>query len=161
MTQNVASEQSWTSDRYDKSEWGEGPWRREPDKVQWIDPATDLDCLAVRNHMGAWCGYVGVPPEHPWHGKGYDDVDVDVHGGLTFAETCQDEFGDPAWGVCHVPAPGRPANVWWLGFDTAHAWDLVPGLGRFLGGRDDVYRDLAYVRAECTGLASQVSEAAA
>lgn len=61
------------------------PWDNEPDKVQWIDPATDLDCLAVRNPIGAWCGYVGVPNDHPYYGQPYDDIPVSVHGGLTFA----------------------------------------------------------------------------
>lgn len=35
-------------------------------------------------------GYVGVPVSHPDHGKEYDAVEVDVHGGLTFAEKLDD-----------------------------------------------------------------------
>ena len=31
-------------------------------------------------------GYVAIPKEHPLYGISYDDVDIDVHGGLTFAE---------------------------------------------------------------------------
>jgi hypothetical protein len=31
-----------------------------------------------------FCGYVHVPPGHPDCGKFYDDVPVEVHGGLTF-----------------------------------------------------------------------------
>lgn len=57
----------------DKSTWGDGPWQHEPDKVQWTDEATGLPCLAVRNRFGAWCGYVGVDEDHPWHGLGCDD----------------------------------------------------------------------------------------
>ena len=103
----------------DKAGWGEGPWQDEPDKVVWVDPATGLDCMAHRNRSGAWCGYVGVPAGHPAYGQDYDNVDVDCHGGLTFAAGCQ-ETGDPAHGICHVPQEGRPAEVWWLGFDCAH-----------------------------------------
>lgn len=65
----------------------------------------------VCNNYGYRCGYVRVPLGHPWHGKGYDDVSVEVHGGLTFAES-------------DVPcdAPG-PDTDWWLGFDCAHGYD--------------------------------------
>jgi hypothetical protein len=74
----------------DKSTWPRGAWDQEPDKVQWIDEATGLDCLIVRNGGGALCGYVGVGPSHPSHQQDYNDVDVDVHGGLTFSDTCAD-----------------------------------------------------------------------
>jgi hypothetical protein len=36
-----------------------------------------------------YCGYVTVPAGHPWHGLGYAKppiVDIDVHGGITYAE---------------------------------------------------------------------------
>lgn len=92
----------------DKSSWSRGPWDDEPDKKQWRDPATGLACLIVRNHFGNWCGYVGVPPAHPWHGLGYSDTipgrvkkedwdyensiggAIEVHGGLTFASECRE-----------------------------------------------------------------------
>jgi len=150
----------------DKSEWGEGPWQAEPDKLQWIDAATNLDCLAVRNHMGCWCGYVGVPPEHPLHGKDYQDLDLDAHGGLTFADACHEDAPIES-SICHVPFPGRPDGVWWLGFDCGHWMDFMPGhqaRARALGilpYRDagEVYRDLSYVRAECARLAEQLAAA--
>lgn len=110
----------------DKSAWGPGPWQGEPDKMQWVDWETDLDCLIVRNHFGALCGYVGVPPEHPWHGVDGRD-DIDVHGGLTYAASCQ-EGADEAEGICHVPAPGRSPDVWWFGFDCGHFHDIMPGM---------------------------------
>lgn len=73
----------------DKVTWGRGPWDDEPDKKQWLDEATGLPCLAVRaSALGHWCGYVGVPVGHPAYGKGYADLDVTVHGGLTFADRC-------------------------------------------------------------------------
>jgi len=146
----------------------DGPWRDEPDKAQWVDEATDLDCLAVRNPLGAWCGYVGVPPGHPWHGRDYMDIDnLNVHGGLTFAAMC-DENTDPDHPhICHVPAPGRPGDVWWLGFDCAHGgMDHIPGLATAMTEAgiknrqsDGQYRTLDYVRAECTNLAAQVAYA--
>jgi hypothetical protein len=148
----------------------DGPWRDEPDKAQWIDEATDLDCLAVRNRLGAWCGYVGLPPGHPLHGFDYEQApearDIEVHGGLTFADKCAEGSEDEPR-ICHVPAPGRPADVWWLGFDCAHAGDLVPGMQDAYtaaginrpGGYRDTYRTFAYVQAECTSLASQLAGA--
>lgn len=49
-----------------------GEWDDEPDRMQWPDETTDLPCLAVRNPMGALCGYVGLSAGHPWYGKSYD-----------------------------------------------------------------------------------------
>lgn len=147
-----------------------GPWDNEPDKAQWVDDATGLDCLIVRNRLGALCGYVGLPPGHPLHGtdyeRAYDHAEIDVHGGLTFADRCQDGAEDGP-GVCHVPELGRPHDVWWLGFDCAHACDLVPGMLELPGlperlqapGYRDVYRTFDYVRSEVANLAAQLAKA--
>jgi len=143
----------WTTpDEIDKSGWPRGPWDTEPDKAQWVDPTTGLDCLIHRNRMGALCGYVGLPPDHPLHGADCDTVDVKVHGGLTYSDRCQDT-GDESRGICHVSEPGRPHDVWWLGFDCAHWQDRLPGLN--LSG--PVYRDVGYVKAEVEWLAAQLA----
>lgn len=55
---------TWTT--VDKSDWPTGEWHQEPDKAQWIDQATGLDCLIVRGPFGALCGYVGVPQSSPY-----------------------------------------------------------------------------------------------
>lgn len=149
---------------FDKSKWERGEWDQEPDKAEWRDEATKLPCLIVRNRMGALCGYVGVPPGHPWHGKHYEHLGSypDVHGGLTFADECQPSDNE-AHGICHVPESGEAANVWWLGFDCSHAGDLMPqtdSLFRGLSERGyDMYRNVAYVQAECAKLAAQVNAA--
>ena len=57
----------------DKTTWGPGPWQQEPDKAQWKDEATGLPCLIVRNHSGAWCGYVGLSEGHSFYGKSYSE----------------------------------------------------------------------------------------
>lgn len=134
-----------------------GPWADEPDKAQWVDEATGLDCLIVRNHYGALCGYVGLPPEHPWHGLDYSDLWIEIgwdapHGGLTFAGACAENTPEGE-GICHIPEPGRPDNVWWLGFDCAHVGDLIPS-GIMLVHPGDRYRDFEYVKGECTTLAA-------
>lgn len=198
MTDVVAVEAPWEGARawkYDRSmdERAQpyvvdfpGPWDDEPDKVQWVDPATGLDCLVVRNHFGSLCGYVGVPAGHPAYGVPYDEPDVEVHGGLTFADTCSGESADgqPSAGICHVPEPGRPHDVYWLGFDCGHAFDFQPGmramemrvmpdlLERFDKNKPydheavmkttdewgtERYRTLDYVRAEISDLAEQLA----
>jgi hypothetical protein len=148
-------------DMVDKSAWGDGPWQSEPDKIQWQDKATGLPCLIVRGPVGALCGYVGVAPGHPFHGKNYHDVDVEIHGGLTFSdECCQRESGD-AGSICHVADEGEPDDVWWFGFDCAHAWDRCPVLGgtEILGlSRKEEYRTIDYVERQCRELARQLSE---
>jgi len=150
----------------DKSEWDRGPWDNEPDKVQWQDVATGLPCIARRSAMGFWCGYVGVAEGHPYFEREYDSgvVDLTCHGGLTFNAHCAED--DKEHGICHVPAPGEPDNVWWLGFDCGHAFDLMPGTVAALRKCDayhgdfhqqDAYRDLDYVKSECAQLAQQLA----
>jgi len=161
----------------DKSEWGDGPWQSEPDKAQWVDAATDLDCLLVRNPWsGHLCGYVGVPEGHPLFGLKYTDADdraapdedgyreFKVHGGLTFSDLCQE--GGEETGICHAPAHGRPDRVWWFGFDAMHAWDLGPATEALLltelrhrrrSDPETVYRTAAYMQDQCAQLAAQIN----
>lgn len=185
----------------DKADWVRGPWDTEPDKLQWRTEA-GLPGLIVRGGGGALCGYAAVTDTHPWYGRDYSECTahgfgctaawddqhtpesvIDVHGGLTYAAACGDR-------ICHVPEPGEPDNVWWFGFDTAHADDFRPQDAKYarqmqesyhvlssrtdegvpvhitstITGRrfahTDYYRDVAYVRAEVERLASQLVEAA-
>lgn len=138
----------------DKSDWGDGPWQSEPDKVQWQDTDTGLPCLIVRNHAGSLCGYVGVSESHPEFGHHYWDVPADVHGGLTFSDSC--DGGCEEESICHIPAEGEPDHVWWLGFDCAHSGDYSPLDRYFTDG--DVYRDIGYVEDQVRRLAQQLKE---
>jgi hypothetical protein len=152
----------------DRTNWPSGPWDSEPDRIEWrMSEPPGYPCLIVRGPLGALCGYVGVPPGHPAHSKTGDEVEVSVHGGVTFADRCSGR-------VCHVPRPGEPEDVWWLGFDTGHAFDFIPSIAAGLGslpGRNGVtayvewyadmrYRDVAYVRAEVEQLAAQLAQMA-
>lgn len=166
----------------DKSEWGDGPWQDEPDKVQWKDAETGLPCLANRGPAGAWCGYVGVSEGHPAFEKHYDAVydlfpgwdeegHLEVHGGLTYSNHCAE--GPEESSICHVPEPGEPDHVWWLGFDCAHSGDVMPSVEasnrkRYEETRDPIwlplrapwgesYKTLDYVRQETTRLAAQLA----
>lgn len=147
MTSNI----EW---KVDRTGWPRGPWDGEPDKVQFRTEA-GFPGLVVRNRLGGLCGYVGVPKEHALHGVHYGDVDgrFDVHGGLTYSESC-------AGHICHVPEPGEPDDVWWFGFDCVHCYDLAPSMLRYGHCAGDEYRDLAYVRGEVESLARQLAGAA-
>ena len=128
----------------------------------------EFDCYIIRvPNMGHLCGYIGVPAGHPWDGKGYDDIDADVHGGLTFAKPASETL-----------FPGTQA-AWYVGFDCAHAGDLVPGTARYrdpevglLGlmegitgdsrlaiGGGEVLRDETFVRGEIAKLVEQARAA--
>ena len=57
--------------------------------------------------MGHRCGYVRIPKSHNLYLKDYDDLDFEVHGGLTFA-------GTPCF-----------KRGFWIGFDCAHLCDKI------------------------------------
>jgi hypothetical protein len=64
-----------------------------PDMIiekEWITKA-GYKAQVVAQPMGHRCGYVTVPEDHPCFGKDYNDIDIEVHGGLTFAH--DGEFG--------------------------------------------------------------------
>lgn len=58
-------------------------------------------------------GYVLVPKGHKYYGLNYDDIPVDVHGGLTFSKHIK---GDER---------GNFSDGFWIGFDTAHHNDTL------------------------------------
>jgi hypothetical protein len=142
----------------DRTSWKRGEWDKEPDKIQYEDEATGLPCLIVRNHFGALCGYVGVSFGHPYYGKDYHEIDLEVHGGLTYSEFCQEKEGESG-GICHIPEPGEPAKVWWLDFDCAHAWDVIPSFHNECLLYGSTYKNIDFVKEEIALLARQVKEA--
>jgi hypothetical protein len=147
----------------DKSTWGDGPWQHEPDRIDFVHAG--LPCLALRHpDYGSWCGYVGVQREHPYYGKHplANSMEVSAHWGLNYGHPCQGY-------ICHVPEPGTPDDVWWLGWDFNHAFDFAPAMHAReqvifrnhpeLLGRDwmEVYRDLPYVRANIEKVAEELA----
>lgn len=84
-----------------------------PFKIEAEFMHAGLMCAVTQNREGEFrCGYVRVPPTHVAYGKDYDEVDVDVHYGLTFSseEECSD----------HPDGKGH-----WFGFDCAHYGDAM------------------------------------
>lgn len=165
----------------DKSEWPQGEWKEEPDKVQWTDEETGLPCLIVRGPVGALCGYAGVPKSHPFFGCEYSSCPIDcpedwcdhtpenileAHGGITFSLACSPNKDDPERGICHVVAGDE--KIWWFGFDCAHLGDCSPCLSKLRSDEGlstphpgEVYRSVSYVKEEARTLALQLSRISA
>jgi hypothetical protein len=158
-------------DLIDKSSWGAGSWTNEPDRVEWIDQATGMLCIASRHpEHGSWCGYVAINPAHPLHGKSFTEVNLTAHRDrVNFAGRASDTEN-----LLHLTRPGEPELFWWFGFDCAHGGDYCPRLHGLMFGitimpeemkRDEiarlqsggmVYRPLSYVMFQCTELALQL-----
>lgn len=126
-------------------------------------------CVVLALQMGYRCGYMAVPKGHPWHGKGYDEIEPwpEVHGGLTFASAGSDV---PSWqGV--VVRDNK--DSWWLGFDCAHLGDardftimddihkrIFKDTNAILGSdRAETIKTRKYVKDELRSLARQAKEA--
>jgi hypothetical protein len=84
-----------------------------PYKIEREWKHAGLSCAVVQAREAQnRCGYVRVPPGHPAHGRDYTEIEVSVHGGLTFAEI------EP----CREHQDGQG---YWLGFDCAHYTDSM------------------------------------
>lgn len=146
--------------------FGYGEWVEEPDEITFEHDS--FTCKVIRivkfenSHDafgGHLCGYVKIPKDHPWHGKGYDDIETNVHGGLTF---CGDHLFDGS-------------DDYWVGFDCAHSDDICPSIVKHTGelyekdpeykrltdklprimGLLPTYKNIAYAISECKSLAER------
>ena len=142
--------------------FGEGEWMQEPDQLEF--EYEGYECEIRRNSIGSLCGYVKLPKEHPGYEKDYNDLDIDVHGGLTYSELENDK--------------------WVIGFDCAHSGDIAPSCEKsrkdFLrsetfkelyAGHEDLkkaypnctlfnetYKNIEYVKSECMSLVDQIKD---
>lgn len=136
----------------DMSNWPyRGEWDNEPYRISWVDKETGYNCLAKRGPFGAWCGYVAVSSNHAFYKQSYNNVNVDVHGDLTYANECS---GDPDEGICHLESPGEEP-VFWFGFDCSHCYDFIPSYTSHFN-QNGIYRNKAYVIAEIDSLSKQL-----
>lgn len=142
----------------DRSTWVRGPWDEEADLLRW--DAEGLPCALVRNLMGAWCGYVGLPPGHPDNGKRPHELDdvVNVHCGVTYA-------GAPTTGLRAACALREHEvalpSMFWVGFDCAHGdRDVFPSEPTYIRIELDkefcFYKTMAWVKTETERLAYQL-----
>lgn len=101
--------------------------------------------------MGHYNGYVDLPKTSPYFGKNTDDIPIECHGGLTYAKPNE--------------------KVWRIGFDCAHAWDLIDTTGldpvsqEFLNKTNEIFlkmggsfKDLEYVMIELKSIVDQLIE---
>lgn len=128
---------------FDKSRWAHGAWFSEPDRAEWIDDGTGLQCSAVRGPLGAWFGYVEIPAGHPWF-----EQEIDL--------------GQPVLREVRADVIGAGDEGWWIGFgcDKPGEMKIIPFLAEVEAGdlrpRAFLYRTLEYVKTECHRLAEVV-----
>lgn len=114
-------------------------WESEPDYVDWESHGLKCEIRRVEK-FGHLCEYVSVPAGHPLYGKHYNNVEIAVHGGLTYSDNGKND-------------------AWVFGFDCGHVGDLIPALDyifRKMG--NGTYKNIAYVRAECEKLAEALAD---
>jgi len=117
---------------YDK-DFPVGPWSSEPNVHAWTieDNGEKISCAIIRMpHRGHLCGYVRVPDA--WIIPSNPDNFYSCHGGVTYEEDR------------------------WLGFDCAHACDLVPADSPRPYNLKNKYCSFNYVVTEVNRLASQL-----
>jgi hypothetical protein len=125
---------------------GDNPWSCEPDRVEWDCPLTGLRCEIVRiGYLGHLCGYVWLPKGHPWNGVDCLEIERSMrshpHGGLTYSSPCRDSGGR-----------------WKIGFDCAHAGDIIPATSKRFSMAGDTYKDIAFVKTQVDALAASAAE---
>lgn len=140
----------------------EGEWNHEQDLNEYT--ANGLHIIVLRSeHLGTLNGYVGVNIFNPLYGLNCEHPKlnrVHAHGGLTYSG-----IGRNMWN------PVFKDNYWYFGFDTNHAWDLVPQLSATkiqipeLKGADGIltkmmsmntYKNFDYVSDEVDRLAERI-----
>ena len=117
-----------------------GPWSSEPHLLEFKHAG--FDCILKRSSTTlVWCGYVAVPESHPAYKKHYDNINVEVHGGLTFADEC-------GVVVCHRSSDPDD-KVWWLGFDCSHSFDFSPGMVQTVAlAKQELVKNISFLTAE-------------
>jgi hypothetical protein len=86
-------------------------------------PKSMLNSLAF--DVGWGNGYVIVPKEHPIYKIHYDNINVDINGGLTFSRLVEDLIKSNWKGFDNITIPEELKNGWIVGFDTAHYGDTL------------------------------------
>ncbi|MDE1854643.1 MAG: hypothetical protein KGI38_13035 [Thaumarchaeota archaeon] len=115
-----------------KATKGESPIEKE-----WVHAG--LKCKVIFVRHAHRCGYVAGPKGHLAYAKSYDDIDVSVHGGLTYGETKD--------------------GLTWFGFDCAHSGDAMSGeMAKYNFDRDAHFWILDEVVKETNRLAEQLRD---
>lgn len=131
-----------------KQTWGPGEWQDEPD--QEVFEYRGYKCYLVRNNYGAWCGYIQIPADHEIIRESYGDIDIEVHGGVTYGQ------------IGHWMFPDETG--YFLGFDCAHYGDQVPfrlsdpAYKLMCPGlyESEIYKNIEFARNECKSMINQL-----
>lgn len=107
----------------------------EPEPYIEKDWITKAGVRAVVLNTGHRCGYIEVKEDSPLCNVHYNNICMEVHGGLTYS----------ARDSRYLPTKG-----WWLGFDCAHLGDATAWCNR------GVLRSLDYCVNECESMATQL-----
>jgi hypothetical protein len=158
-----------------------GPWTDEPNKLNF--EYRGFFCSIRRHDKyGHLCGYVLVAKDHPYCLRDYNDMgDIIVHGGVTLSKFLRREdrlsidksIGEDA--RCLIESSCKflideddeefalwcqkkgidPSitPLWAIGFDCAHAQDLIP---YDENPRGAIYRDIEYAEEQVKLLAIQL-----
>lgn len=141
--------------------------------------------VIVLPDIGHHCGYVGIPPSHPLHGKNYGDVcdclvfpsdesmgkrgviPIFCSNGEATPDAVFDVHGGINFSGGDSDYPAKSTDLWWFGYDCGHSGD-----GRsesylktmeerypnqpFMWTDRGVFRDVDYCISECESLAQQL-----
>ncbi len=145
----------------------------------------DHEYIIVLNTNGHRCGYVAIPPEHPYSqtpeeerefmgGRkykhyDYDSLDIECHGGLTFMS--------PNHGLKDLLTTA--CNDMWIGFDCGHCYDSCDedAMRKYFGDEaveekrsfinamngypEQTVKTYQYVQKECESIIDQLIQKAA
>ncbi len=78
--------------------------------------------ISYRTHP---CAYIEIPADHPYYKKDWEEVDLPVHGGVSYSD-----FSIP------VIKNKHPLKSWYLGWDYNHFEDYYP-FSFLVEGEDD------------------------
>lgn len=121
---------------------------KEPKIEKKWTTAAGYEAEVIATPMGHRCGYVTVPEGHTCAGKDYNDLDVSVHGGLTYADGQQ--FG---FDCAHLYDAKDPAL---MSEEYRKIHEMWPSIREFEG----TIKTLEFCVAECESLAAQLKELA-
>lgn len=108
-----------------------------PENGRYTSFYRGLRFAIVRQPTGHLCGYVKIP-----RGLTIDKEEIKAHGGITFEGSIGYLIGNTGSGN-------------WIGFDCAHAYDLIPKSHPF--SRYETYRDSLYVEMQCRKIINQIA----
>lgn len=124
-----------------------GPWTMSEGDYTYVSeqgaPWVGIVCRNVITF--ALNGYIGLPTGHKHWGKPYTEIedDIEAHGGFTYASNGQGL-------ITSVKEP----NLWWFGFDCAHAHDYMPLMPT--GTDPSRYKTEVWVRNEIVQIARKM-----